>query len=273
MKTLAFRNSGVTMVEMAIVLVIIGLLLGGLLMPLSAQMEQRRVSETQATLAQIQEALIGFAIANGRLPCPATATSAGRESFCTNATGGCGVPIVPNPPAIPIPTHGRCSAAWTGFVPAATLGITPIDAGGYAIDGWQIPQNRIRYAVTNSNTNAFTAVDPTLNMKAIVNGSVPPSLANLTPDLSVCATATGITPLVCNTAPILINNAVAVIHSVGRNNTAIGADQAANRNNNRVFVSHPPTPATAPNGEFDDIVVWISPNVLYNRMVAAGMLP
>jgi len=45
---------------MAIVLVIIGLLLGGLLMPLSAQLEQQRISETQKYLDQIREALLGL---------------------------------------------------------------------------------------------------------------------------------------------------------------------------------------------------------------------
>jgi hypothetical protein len=30
---------------------------------------------------------------------------------------------------------------------------------------------------------------------------------------------------------------------------------------------------TAPGGEFDDIVTWISSNVLFNRMISAGRLP
>jgi hypothetical protein len=33
------------------------------------------------------------------------------------------------------------------------------------------------------------------------------------------------------------------------------------------------TGATGTGGEFDDIVVWLSPNILFNRMVAAGQLP
>jgi hypothetical protein len=41
------------------------------------------------------------------------------------------------------------------------------------------------------------------------------------------------------------------------------------------FVSRAPQAAGLPGagGEFDDIVVWISPNILFNRMVAAGKLP
>lgn len=55
-----------------------------------------------------------------------------------------------------------------------------------------------------------------------------------------------------------------------------GTDEAANpnpnsANNDQVFVSHPRSAAAG--NEFDDIVVWLSPDVLYNRMVAAGQLP
>jgi hypothetical protein len=40
----------------------------------------------------------------------------------------------------------------------------------------------------------------------------------------------------------------------------------------KVFVSHDITAAGAPNGEFDHIVTWISPYVLYNAMIQAGQL-
>jgi prepilin-type N-terminal cleavage/methylation domain-containing protein len=39
------QPSGFTLVEIAIVLLILGLLLGGMLMPLTAQMEQRRIGK------------------------------------------------------------------------------------------------------------------------------------------------------------------------------------------------------------------------------------
>ena len=52
-----------------------------------------------------------------------------------------------------------------------------------------------------------------------------------------------------------------------------GLDEAANLDGNRVFVSHTPAQDTATNGEFDDLMIWLSPNILFNRMVAAGKLP
>jgi hypothetical protein len=67
---------------------------------------------------------------------------------------------------------------------------------------------------------------------------------------------------------------VAVIFSLGKNapTGGTGADEAANINNDPVFVSHTPTPASSGN-EFDDLVTWLSPNILFNRMIAAGRLP
>lgn len=262
-------TTGFTLVEMAIVLVIVGLLLGGLLMPIATQVEQKRISETRASLEQIKEALIGFAAANGRLPCPATALTGGQESF---AAGGSAA-------------NGLCSNFYDGFLPAAALGLTPSDGFGYAVDAWGLAQNRIRYAVytgtINTILNPFTRTDGMRN--ATMNG-IANFIATPSPLFSVCASATGITPTTCGAAVgnTLASNAPTVIYSVGKNAAlpvgGTGADEGANPNPNGgtinpVFVSHEPTPSTAPNGEFDDIITWISVNTLFSRMIAAGALP
>lgn len=88
---------GFTLVEMAIVLVIVGLLISGLLIPLGVQRDLRDYGETRAELAELKEAVIGFAMSNsaadGRpyLPCPDT-NGNGNENRevaggCTNAAG------------------------------------------------------------------------------------------------------------------------------------------------------------------------------------------
>ena len=56
------------------VLFIVALLLGGLLVPLATQLEGRQRAEAQQELQEIKEALIGYAIMNGKLPCYATDT-------------------------------------------------------------------------------------------------------------------------------------------------------------------------------------------------------
>lgn len=240
------KQTGFSLVEMAVVLAIVGVLLAGLLPTLSSQVEQRRTNETNKQLDEIKQALIGFAVSNGRLPCSATSASNGVEA----PVGG-----------------GTCTNSYNGFVPAVTLGLSSMDAQGYAIDGWS---NRIRYAITTKHSNAFTTS----------NGMSTTGLGTLAPDLYVCATATGITGTTCGTATSLSTNAVAVIYSLGKNGMTGGAgtDETANPNpnsinNDKVFVSHVPSQVGATNGEFDDIVTWLSPNTLFNRMVAAGKLP
>jgi len=66
-----------------------------------------------------------------------------------------------------------------------------------------------------------------------------------------------------------------VIYSLGPNwaTGGVSPDEAANVTNDAVFVFHVRSDANSTTGEFDDIVTWLSPNVLYSRMVSAGQLP
>ena len=78
------RQRGFTLAELAIAFFIIGLLLAGAFMPLSSQVEVRNIADTKRTMDQIREAIIGYAQANGRLPCPARgATATGRTDSTT----------------------------------------------------------------------------------------------------------------------------------------------------------------------------------------------
>lgn len=241
-------SRGFTLIEMAIVLIILTLVVGGALMPLNAQIEQRRKTETEKTLAEIKEALIGFAVANDRLPCPASPNTTGVESMTS---------------------IGICTDNYTGFVPAISLGLSNTDAQGYALDAWS---NRIRYSVAKFGGNAFT----------VPNGMKNTGMSALSSELRVCASSVGITATSCGTAVSLTTtnqNAVpAIVFSQGKNWATGGtsSDEAANINGDAVFISHTPTPPNYPpaqGGEFDDLVTWISPNILYYRMVAAGKLP
>lgn len=63
---------GFSLVEMAIVLIIVGLLVSAFLAPLGAQRDLKDYTDTKAHLEQIREALYGYAIINGSLPCPTT---------------------------------------------------------------------------------------------------------------------------------------------------------------------------------------------------------
>lgn len=246
---------GFTLVEMAVVLVILGFVLAALLLPLQAQREQLFRSQTESTLEAAKIALLGFAQSRGYLPCPATATSNGMEQ----------------------PLGGLTCTQQIGFLPAATLGIQPTDSDGFALDGWN---NRIIYAVTQVNSAGGAATPDFTTPNEMSNVGI----TALSPDLRVCNSglpATGITTTSCSGAPEVnysINNAVAVIYSIGATGTlgAGGADENENLNAvlnvDRVFVSHGVTSATVAGGEFDHTVTWLSPYVLYNAMIEAGQL-
>jgi prepilin-type N-terminal cleavage/methylation domain-containing protein len=255
-------QSGFTLVEMAIVMLIVALLLGGLIPSITSQVDQRHADETSKQLDEIKEALIGYAIINGRLPCPASITpsnSYGVES----PLGG-----------------GTCSNFYDGYVPAATLGLSGTNSSGLVLDSWGNP---IRYAVTKWSSTV--PIKP--YVFTTLNGISTVGISNLSPDLLVCSTATGISgsPPTCFSGPpsaaLTSSPGVpAVIYSTGKNGGygGTGLDEKENPNpkfddNDRVFVSHTPTASGSTNGEFDDLVIWISPNVLINRMVAAGKLP
>jgi prepilin-type N-terminal cleavage/methylation domain-containing protein len=207
------NKSGFTLVEIAIVLVIVGLLISAFLTPLAAQLEQSRNAEARRDLLEIKEALLGFAVINGRLPCP-DADGNGTDDGCvnTNATSTTG-----------------------GNVPWITLNTKQLDPWG----------RRYRYQVNN----AFTA---TFILTTTGSG------AGL---IRVCTTN------VC--AATEANNVPLVVFSTGPNGAVLppaSLDEQENTDGDRDFVSNT-------NAGFDDIVIWISTNVLMNRMVSVGKLP
>lgn len=64
------RQSGFSLVELAIVLAIIGILMGGAMMGISIQREHAKYESSSQRLAQTKEALMSFSLINRYLPCP-----------------------------------------------------------------------------------------------------------------------------------------------------------------------------------------------------------
>jgi prepilin-type N-terminal cleavage/methylation domain-containing protein len=254
--------SGFTLVELAVVMAIVALLLGGLMFTLSAQTDQRQFEESRRRLEQARELLIGFAITNGRLPCPAPSTG-GDES----------------------PSGGGTCTSMSGWLPAKTIGYQHVNADGHAIDAWTNP---IRYVVS-TGTPVNTASPRVCRPVNSATAPVTPHFTSKTnlkangvdckpSDLIVCKSATGITSSACGGSSNQVMSAetvVAIVFSTGKNGATggTGLDEAANLNGDAVFVYHAPTPTDAPNGEFDDLMIWISVGELYGRLITAGVLP
>lgn len=264
-------GEGFTLVEVAIVLVILALALSSLMYTLSAQLEQGSIEETRRRLEQARSLVLAFAIVHGRLPCPARSSSFGDE--VRNASGQCTDGAAEDHYGGTLP-----GGATGGLLPARAIGFQPADSDGFAVDAWG---NRLRYAVEKfvtgcSGASTLPHFTSATNLKA--NG-----ITCQPRDLLLCKSAVGVNGTAgatnCGASANSLTNqnlVVAVIHSVGRNFPAAGAggiDEAANLNGDPVFVSHTPAPAGAVNGEFDDQVTWIAAGELYARLIAAGVLP
>ncbi len=262
------RSSGFSLIELAIGLVIVAVLLSSLLVPLVTQVDQRRTAETQRLLDDARNALIGFAAANGRLPCPASGASNGIES----------------------PAGGGACTNWTGFLPAVTLGLTPVDPQGFQTDPYGNQTNRIRYAVSNADIG--TTIDTFTTTSTATTGMRGATMATISAStllLRVCSMASGNATSCTAGVPLANGTAIAVIYSIGKNGIlytegtagdclvplatcfGVSGDETENVDLDGVFVSRPPS--DTPGAQFDDMLVWISPSMLFGRLIAAGQQP
>jgi len=220
---------GFSLVEMAVVLVILGVLLGSLIAPISTQRDLSKQREVESQLEEIHRALMGFAAINGRLPCPATNTSVGQAAPNT-ATTAC------------TQEHG--------FLPGRTLGLSgSYDNNNLLRDPWNNP---LRYSLSSASGGAYSN-QITSNLLA---GSY-----------RVCRANT------CAANEILSENLVAMVVSIGKNGNdpVTSGSQQDNLDNDNDFVKTDFSEAV--NNEFDDFLIWLSPNVIALETLRAGNLP
>jgi len=223
---------GFTLVELAIVLIIVSLLASGLMLSLSSQMDQRARSETDQKLQEIRDALIGYAASHSAtdgkpyLPCPDT-DGDGFENRPANTCGSA-----------------------EGTLPWNDLGVASQDAWG----------NRFRYRVEPS----FSGKDFGFTLSSPAN-------------MTICDQQACTSKLATKVPVVVISHGKNGYGATNAGNTInpapTSADELENTNTDAsgTFVSHPPTPSGP--SEFDDQVVWLPTNILYNRLISAGRLP
>jgi prepilin-type N-terminal cleavage/methylation domain-containing protein len=249
------HRRGFTLLELALVLLILSVLLSGLALPLGAQIAQRRHEETLRRLDDAREALLGFAALHGRLPCPAT-TSGGVEAFAPGGDAG----------------NGACADFHGGFLPGATLGMNDLDAEGYARDAWGSHGNRLRYAVASNTVGTMPAV---LTRSQGMQAATLAGLGTESHFLFVCASGAAASSAGCGPAQQqLTRRAAFVLLSVGPNGAsapAPGSDERRNVDGDAVFVHR--APSDAAHEPFDDVVRWVPIHLVVSRLVVAGRLP
>ncbi len=232
-------QTGFSLIELTVVLFIVGLLLGGMLKPLSTQIEIKERKSTQDQLEETIEAIYGFALQNGRLPCPDTDLDGteNRVSFdiCSGDEGG---------------------------IPSDELGVDPLDAWGH----------RILYRVSADHADAPDTDDTGCGASA--NGLVSFELCS---DGNITIKGAGGVNNIATKIPAILvskgkyrwrpSDASADENENFEQHDIDGTTEAVPMDTLSTFVMHDYA------DNFDDIVSWISPHILRNKMLNAGKLP
>lgn len=235
------NQRGFSLVELAIVLVIVALLSGGLLLGLSGQREQILNKEAQEQLAQIRDSLLGFAMSAGRLPCPA-------NPALTIQNGGGNEALI----CAPADCSGdKTCALEHGVVPWQTLGLKETDPWG----------NRFTYFAGREYSNPLLQSEMDQGMRT-----------RFTLDTNGRANIQdGAGNNIASAIPAVIvshgTRSTGAYQPTGAQLPGAAGDEAENADADLTFIAHTPT------DNFDDLVTWIIPTVLKSRMVAVGKLP
>lgn len=275
---------------MAIVLFIIGMLIAGLVGPVAVQLEAAKRKETLVSMATISDALYGYALTNGRLPCPDTT--------------GNGIPD-------PDPYDATNLGLYADAVCTNNVGWLPWNEIGFGQSGdaWG---NRFLYAVRGTQYT-WAAQNAACDGDVVDNDGdlAPAGIAENDGEFDLCATgnfevssrgddsgtAGVIEGKAVITSPNNGANVVGLILSHGKNSygaTSVegiarpavpisNLDEIENTDGDRFFFDRiysvdqtgcaDDADETAPLCEFDDLVLRISRTVLNGRMVQAGQLP
>ncbi len=288
MRTMTPSESGFTLVEIAIALLIVSVLLGYTVALFPKQQELKKYRAVEQEMDQIIGAIVGFAQVNGRLPCPAIPNTAGAED------GGGGA---------------DCNN-FGGFVPANTLGLTGrLNADSLMLDPWGNPY---RYYVTDndfngaggsdfvnngemravglvdSNTDGYTDLD---GIYLICDDNGTSTNNQCTGAVEVFGTYNVGPPVVYGGAPFVLlsqgknwNDGAAAgdeLENIGANLTndatlAMGLGPSLNQYLLKDVAGGETTFVRRTTGfadDFDDVVKWGSPNLLFSKMIDAGQLP
>lgn len=161
--------TGFTLVEMAVVLMIIAILLTFVLPTNTAVRDNNKRELTIQKIKNIDTAIVNYVMVNKRLPCPADGTSTTGIELRDATSGDC---------------TGVTSTQQTGVLPWVTLGIAQDDV----IDGWNnLLTYRVAFGLSRDNMLSMSACDPVGTAQATttlgVNVSIP---AGTTINESIC---------------------------------------------------------------------------------------
>ncbi len=247
------RQLGFTLIELAMVVFIISLLMAGILVPISQQVKIHKTSEAKKQLVEIHEALLGYAAANGYLPCPDTTGDGEADAGCSGA-----------------------NISTEGVVPWVDLQVDPVDAWG------RLFLYRVHGEFAGTGAAAVTPCVPDDGRIGLCDTSQtnPITIQRRDANKVLAGLALSAPAVVISFGPNqlgatdLSGNIAAAPTGADELDNSDGADAAyISRNYTEGAAGCSDTVAASVYCEFDDLVTWVSYPVLFNRMVMAERLP
>lgn len=235
---LPLRQSGFSLIELAVVLVIVGLLVGGGIAALDATTEQSRRSDQKRQLDEVREALYGFALARGRLPCPDTDWPPNGDE---NAPGG------------------NCDED-VGTLPWQQLGLGRRNPWGQPLRYHVEPAFAEEPA--EADGSAFDLDD---DADLEVDDGEGEWIVRDTPAIVISFAGQG--------EQLWTESGFVCPGDGGAPASGFSADETENCNGDDVYVAAPYRGPDANDGRFDDLLIWMPAPVLKARMVDVGRLP
>jgi len=249
MKT-RIRSAGFSLIELAIVMVIIAFLVSGAMLPLTSSIDRARIKEARVELDErIRGALLGYAVSRPLgtvfMPCP-------------DCLAACGDPQ-PNDGIEDRIDVGLCVTD-VGNLPWVTLGLGAVDPWG----------SRYGYAVAQQFADSGDGF--TLTLPDLTAAGIGASVQNGAGNFLIGSPGT--------------EGAVAIIWSAGKNRygasseqgvaqpapPAANIDETENADSDALFISRP-VDLQGGVEQFDDILIWLSGPEVRGFMVQAGRLP
>ena len=234
MQRVICRQYGFSLIELSIVLLVIGLLLAGMMTGLSNLIWHAKFSEAKKDLSLTTDALIGYVISNGGLPCPDTDGYHGNSGSPDGMANAGGV--------------DGCDAE-SGYLPWRDLGLKARDPWNnlyfYRIDTSYAKPPPVSDQVV---TFLLTEPDGNIEVRSSSSGS---TIAN-----NIAAIFFSVGP----------NGYITTADSPS-------ADEDENLDDDTRFVDKAYVAEGSSVPEFDDVVHWLSSFVLKSKMVEAKRLP
>jgi len=226
-------QQGFSLIELSLVLFVSAMLLRAAIVPLPHLRDTALRKQTQQQLQDVKQALIGYVIKTGALPCPITDKSK-RAPSCSALEGG---------------------------VPAALLGLLgAVDSNGAVLDPWGNP---LRYALSQAD-------HPSEGTVGLFDWSAPGEVAaigltNVQADLTLCLSG----KVSCTKQHLRANKLVAIILSDASDNS-LSAAQLENQDGDTQYVlqGHSQVPGEV----FDDLLVTLSSGDMAYWLLRGGWL-